>query len=214
LSEHALSAGYHSVVLPAVDLQCCALKQAAFVVACDDDTTIGILQSRIHEVWALRSGSLLEDRPRYTPTTCFETFPFSEGLTPNIPAAEYAADQNAKAIATAARELFKLRDHYLSPPEWTDWIITPEEQVARFPKRPVAKPGYEADPKTRTLTNLYNARPSWVALAHETLDEAVAAANGWSDYTPAIEDGEILRRLLAMNFARGRSKGDCWQGLA
>jgi methylase of polypeptide subunit release factors len=196
-AKHYLCAWTHPAVTPG---------DALVVVARDDDTTIGILQSRIHEVWALRSGSSLEDRPRYTPTTCFETFPFPEGLTPNIPAAEYAADQNAKAIAIAAQDLFKLRDHYLSPPEWTDWIITPEEQAAGFPKRPVAKPGHEADLKKRTLTNLYNARPAWLALAHETLDKAVAAANGWSDYTPAMEDGEILRRLLELNFARGAAK--------
>lgn len=196
-AKHYLCAWTHPAITPG---------DALVVVARDDDTTIGILQSRIHEVWALRSGSSLEDRPRYTPTTCFETFPFPEGLTPNIPAADYAADQNAKAIAIAAQELFKLRDHYLNPPEWTDWIITPEEQAAGFPKRPVAKPGHEADLKTRTLTNLYNARPVWLALAHETLDKAVAAANGWSDYTPAMEDGEILSRLLAMNFARGAAK--------
>ncbi|MBS2021772.1 MAG: N-6 DNA methylase [Deltaproteobacteria bacterium] len=34
------------------------------------------LQSRIHELWARFFGSSLEDRLRYTPTDCFETFPF------------------------------------------------------------------------------------------------------------------------------------------
>lgn len=52
------------------------------VVARSDDTTFGILHSRFHELWALCLGTSLEDRPRYTPTTCFETFPFPEGLTP------------------------------------------------------------------------------------------------------------------------------------
>ena len=47
-----------------------------------DDTTLGLLHSRFHELWSLRMGTSLEDRPRYTPTTCFETFPFPEGLTP------------------------------------------------------------------------------------------------------------------------------------
>ena len=46
------------------------------VIARDDDTTFGILHSRFHEVWSLRLGTSLEDRPRYTPTTTFETFPF------------------------------------------------------------------------------------------------------------------------------------------
>ena len=35
-----------------------------------------VLQARIHEIWALFLGSTLEDRPVYTPTDCFETFPF------------------------------------------------------------------------------------------------------------------------------------------
>ena len=45
------------------------------VVARQDDYFFGVLHSRAHEVWSLRMGTSLEDRPRYTPTTCFETFP-------------------------------------------------------------------------------------------------------------------------------------------
>ncbi len=37
---------------------------------------------KFHEFWALRMGTSLEGRPRYTPTTTFETFPFPEGLIP------------------------------------------------------------------------------------------------------------------------------------
>src|SRR5215216_1817122 len=44
--------------------------------ALSDDYSFGVLHSRAHELWALRMGTSLEDRPRYTPTTCFETFPF------------------------------------------------------------------------------------------------------------------------------------------
>jgi hypothetical protein len=140
--------------------------------------------------------------PRYTHTTCFETFPFPEGLTPDIPAANYKDNGNAKAIATAAQELIRRRDHYLNPPDWTDWLITPEEKAAGFPKRPVAKVGQEANLKKRTLTNLYNQRPTWLALAHEALDNAVAKAYGWNDYTPQWTDEVILRRLLALNQQR------------
>ena len=38
-----------------------------------------MLQSRVHEVWTRFFGSSLEDRLRYTPSDCFETFPFPEG---------------------------------------------------------------------------------------------------------------------------------------
>lgn len=86
-------------------------------------------------------------------------------------------------------------------------MITPEEEKAGFPKRPVAKPGHEADLKKRTLTNLYNARPAWLDNAHRELDDAVAAAYGWPDYTPAMPDDEILKRLLAMNLERAAKQG-------
>jgi len=56
--------------------------------------------------------------------------------------------------------------------------------------------------KKRTLTNLYNQRPAWLDQAHKTLDAAVAAAYGWTDYTPDIPEAEILSRLLALNLAR------------
>ena len=112
----------------------------------------------------------------------------------------------AENIAAAARRLNELREAWLNPPEWVDWVITPEEEKAGFPKRPVAKPGHEADLKKRTLTNLYNAKlagkAAWLDMAHKALDQAVAAAYGWADYTPEMPDEEILRRLLALNLER------------
>ena len=54
--------------------------------------------------------------------------------------------------------------------------------------------------KKRTLTNLYNARPQWLADAHANLDATVAAAYGWPSN---ISDDEVLRKLLELNLARG-----------
>ena len=102
---------------------------------------------------------------------------------------------------SSAQKPGHLRSHWRNPPEWTDWVITPEEQAAGFPKRPVTKPGHAADLKKRILTNLYNARPAWLTLAHQALDQAVATAYGWPDYTPQWTD-DLLRRLLALNQRR------------
>ena len=55
--------------------------------------------------------------PRYTPSSTFETFPFPEGLSPNIAAREYASDPKARAIAEAARELDEKRKKWLNPPD-------------------------------------------------------------------------------------------------
>lgn len=180
------------------------------VIARADDLTFGILHSRFHELWSLRLGTSLEDRPRYTPTTTFETFPFPAGMTPRDTAPKQgqaaapcmAGDILAANIAAAARHLDQMRNTWLNPPEWVEWVITPEEEKAGFPKRPVAKPGFAAEVKKRTLTNLYNARPAWLDLAHKALDAAVAAAYGWEDYSPAMPDDDILKRLLQLNLER------------
>ena len=169
-------------------------SNTVIVIARDDDTTFGILHSRFHEAWSLRKGTSLEDRPRYTLTTTFETFPFPEGLGPNVPATDYLTDPRAQAIASAARRLVELRDRWVNPPEWVEWV---EEPVPGYPRRPVPCDGEAAkEVKKRTLTNLYNARPQWLADAHAQLDAAVAAAYGW----PAdISDDAALSELLARN---------------
>ena len=170
---------------------------ATIAIARDDDVTFGILHSRFHEVWSLRLGTSLEDRPRYTPTTTFETFPFPKGLTPDIPAADYADNPHTVAIAEAARRLVELRDRWLNPPEWVEWV---DEPVSGYPKRPVPRNEDAAkELKKRTLTNLYNARPQWLADAHASLDAAVAAAYGWD---ADISDDEALRELLGLNLRK------------
>ncbi|MCY4187702.1 MAG: hypothetical protein OXD30_04390 [Bryobacterales bacterium] len=169
------------------------------VIARDDDTTFGILHSRFHEIWSLRLCTWLGkgNDPRYTPSTTFETFPFPPGLTPDISAIDYADDPRAMAIAAEARRLVELRDRWLNPPEWVEWV---DEPVPGYPKRPVARDGDAAKLlKKRTLTNLYNARPQWLADAHDALDAAVAAAYGW----PAdISAEDVLRELLVLNADR------------
>ena len=163
-------------------------------IARDDDTSFGILHSRFHEAWSLRLGTSLEDRPRYTPTTTFETFPFPDGLSPGIPAQAYAQDPRAQAIAAAARRLAALRDRWLNPPEWVEWR---EEPAPDYPPRPVPRSEDAARQlRARTLTNLYNARPQWLADAHAALDAAVAAAYGWD---AEIGEEEALEALLGLN---------------
>ncbi|BBU62545.1 DNA methyltransferase yeeA [Methylosinus sp. C49] len=168
-------------------------------IARDDDATFGVLHSRFHEAWALRLGTWLGvgNDPRYTPTTTFETFPFPEGLTPNIPAAAYADDPRAIRIAAAAKRLDELRRAWLNPPDLVE--IVPEV-VPGYPDRILPKDTEAAVKlKERTLTNLYNQRPQWLADAHAALDRAVAAAYGWPE---EISTEEALEKLLALNLSR------------
>ena len=170
-----------------------------FAIVRDDDTTFGILHSRIHEVWALATSSRhgVGNDPTYNAASCFESFPFPEGLTPNTPSGSYASDPRAIAISNAAVALVDARNRWLNPPEWVDRV---PEVVPGFPERVVAKAGHGAELRRRTLTNLYNTRPAWLVGLHDVLDKAVASAYGWQW---PLSDEEIKSRLFALNQAKG-----------
>ncbi|MDP1692691.1 MAG: hypothetical protein Q8L49_12205 [Burkholderiaceae bacterium] len=197
-----------------------------YVFAREDDSTLGLLSSRIHEAWSLANASMhgVGNDPTYNAKSCFETFPFPAYLTPAATAHQRtealpdgalipadlspAAREHAEQIARAAKRLTDLRDAWLNPPEWSERVpeVVPlGMDRSPYPDRIVAKPGFEKELAKRTLTNLYNQCPSWLAQAHETLDAAVAAAYGWADWSSAMPDDEILRRLLALNLARAGS---------
>jgi hypothetical protein len=81
-----------------------------------------------------------------------------------------------QAIAAAAKELVEMRERWLA-----------------------AEGLSEVERKKRTLTNLYNAHPTWLDLAHKRLDAAVFSAYGWPH---DLTDEQILERLLALNLQR------------
>jgi hypothetical protein len=184
-----------------------------FVFGRSDDFFFGVLHSRIHEAWTLATSPRhgVGNDPTYNAMSCFETFPFPEPT---------AAQRDA--IAAAAYELDLLRSTWLNPPEWTrEEVLTFPGSVdgpwARYVTEPNAKgigtvryprtvPADDAAAKKlakRTLTNLYNERPTWLDLAHKRLDEAVFAAYGW----PAdLSDDDLLARLLALNLERAAAE--------
>ena len=84
--------------------------------------------------------------------------------------------EQGKAIGEIAQELHRLREHWLNPPGLDETQL-----------------------KTRTLTNLYNARPTWLDQLHQRLDRAVLDAYGW----PAdLANQDLLANLLALNLER------------
>lgn len=146
------------------------------VIARDDDYFIGVLQSKVHELWSRRQGTQLREASsgqRYTLTSTFETFPF-----PWPPSHEPQEDPRVRSVAEAARELIAKRDAWLNPPS------TAEKEL-----------------KNRTLTNLYNEYPTWLEFAHHKLDHAVLDSYGWHHN---ISDETILERLLKLNLQRAR----------
>ena len=171
VSKHRLFVWLEGNILP---------DHQIFVFARDDDYFLGVLHSRVHELWARGTGTQLREAEsgfRYTPTSTFDTFPF-----PWPPGAEAADNPHVRAIASAAYALVVQRDRWLNPDGAT-----------------------ERDLKERTLTNLYNARPTWLDLAHRRLDDAVLDAYGWPH---ALDDQQIVERLLVLNRERAVGQSD------
>ena len=159
VSKHRIFAWVDSRTIP---------DSAVVAIARDDDYTFGVLHSRVHELWARAMGTQLrevESGFRYTPTTCFGTFPFPDP-TP---------EQRVR-VEEAARRLVELRDGWLDPPGL----------------------GLEELQK-RTLTNLYNQPPTWLAIAHKILDSAARTAYSWPQ---DMDDAECLAALLSLNSTR------------
>lgn len=140
---------------------------------------------------------------RYNASRTFESFPFPDRLTPSQSSSLFAADARAVAITEAARCLDELRNNWLNPSSLIDGV---PEVVPGYPDRIVPKDDKAAAVlKKRTLTNLYNERPAWLDNAHRALDEAVAAAYGWS---ADLSDEEILERLFKLNQERAAAQAD------
>ena len=182
------------------------------VFARDEDAFLGILHSRIHEVWSTEMGALhAGERRTYNNTRCFDNFPFPQ-----------TSESQAGAISGVMREIDRLRNDWLNPSEWT------REEILEFPgstdgpwkwyvqnanaqgigtvRYPRLVPKDAATAKQlakRTLTKLYNQCPTWLKLAHRRLDEAVCAAYGWK---PDLTDDEILEKLLALNLERAAAE--------
>ena len=112
----------------------------------------------------------------------------------------------------------ELRENWLNPPEWVKtkvlefpasvdgpwarFVVEPDARgigTARWPRLVPKTVDAVAMLKKRTLTNLYNERPTWLDLAHRSLDESVFAAYGWPS---SMTDDAILAALLALNLSR------------
>ncbi len=182
-------------------------------IARSDEYFLGVLQSKMHEKWALATSSWhgVGNDPTYNARSCFATFPFPwpPGEEPQ-PTQEPGSCERVAAIAEAARQLVALRQGWLHPPEAEIGVTISERML-----------------KKRTLTNMYNAlghyranvkgrarnprtwraKISYIELdeietldhIHSTLDNAVLDAYGWPHN---LSDEGILERLLALNLER------------
>jgi hypothetical protein len=172
-SKHRVFRWVDSSVLP---------SHALAVIGSNSDAMFGLVQSRIHEMWSLVLCSALEDRPRYTPNTTFETFPFPIGFMEAPPA----------NVAELARKLNEARDQWLNPEGGDAATLKKRTLTALYNEREAG-------------------RATWLNHLHRDLDRAVLAAYGWSDLAEALFAAEDALRAAnpqgdALGLALGRTE--------
>jgi hypothetical protein len=186
---------------------------ALFVFASERWDLYSVVQSSIHEAWARKYSGALETRLRYSPSDCFETFPFPIGLwqTANPMLADIGACYHEHRRTLMRQLWLGLTDIYNL---FHERDLTPA-LVAKVSKKPpeIAEAGFQGLLELRRL--------------HRELDEAIRNAYGWTDldlghdfhevetlpendrvrYTlsPAARR-EILKRLLAENHRRAAAE--------
>jgi hypothetical protein len=192
-------------------------NDGTIVFAREDDYFFGVLHSKVHELWARRTGTQLREAEsgfRYTPTTTFETYPF-----PWPPGSEPAQDPRVQAIAAAAKALDDFRNSWLHP---KDSLLQGSKELQKrtltnlyncltvYREKIKGKQRIESTWKT-ALRQLFHTEKLAVELIlsldevetldelHATLDQSALEAYGWPR---SLSDEQILEKLLALNLER------------
>ena len=190
-------------------------SHALYVFTTDRWDLYAVVQCTIHEVWARKYSGALETRLRYSPSDCFETFPFPQGLwrTTNQPLADIGQRYHEHRRQLMLRLWLGLTDIYNL---FHNRDLTPAFVAKTSGKPAEAENGYQGILQLRAL--------------HRELDEAILAAYGWSGaggvtlghdfheietlpendrvrYTisPAARK-EVLKHLLTLNHARAAAE--------
>jgi hypothetical protein len=146
-------------------------------IASDDAFHLGALSSRVHVVWALASGGVLEDRPRYNKTRCFDPFPFPEATEPQ---------------RVVIRDLAERLDAHRKAAQLRGATITGMYNLLEMLRSGESFTAREREQHEVAQTEI-------LRQLHDELDAAVADAYGWPVDLP---EADILLNLVALNKER------------
>ncbi len=170
-------------------------SHALAVFPIDTHAAFCALQSRPHEVWARFFGSSLEDRLRYTPSDCFETFPFPDGWEddPALDDAGRAYYEHRAALMIQNDEgLTKTYNRFHDPYEKDDGIVRVRELHAEMDRAVLAAYGWDDIPTDCEFILDYE------------IDEAefVKRRKPYRYRWPDEVRDEVLARLIELNAER------------
>ncbi len=151
-----------------------------------------VLQSRVHEIWARFFSSTLEDRLRYAPSDCFETFPFPLGYEsePVLDAVGQVYHNHRAAVMVAANEgMTKTYNRFHKSGDGSEAILRLRELH---------------DEMDRAVLRAYGWDDLATELRPKFLNEEIEDEYTYQDryFWPAEGRDRVLARLLALNAER------------
>lgn len=146
----------------------CVYSNALNVYPTDSKLFFALMQCRVHEVWARFFASSLEDRLRYTPSDCFETFPFPAGVLKNAAGdARSTANGLLTILETAGREYYEFR---------AALMVRDNEGLTKTYNR-----FHDRDHDATESNHEIVARIQKLRELHAAMDRTVLEAYGWHD---------------------------------
>jgi hypothetical protein len=186
--------------------------EALVVFAFADFCSFSILQSRVHETWARFFGSSIEDRLRYTPSDCFETFPFPLNVqlepTLEIAGREYY-EFRAASMLSNNQGLTAIYNRFHDPGEGSPEIVRLRELHSRLDQSVLEAYGWTDIQITSEFLLDYDEENG------ETTGQR--RKKPWRYRWPDAIRDEVLARLLELNRQRALTEavaGEAQSGTA
>lgn len=181
-------------------------SQSLNVLLLESTAAFTLLQSRIHEAWARFLASTLKDDLRYTPTDCFETFPFPCDWGKNhdlLDAGQVYYDRRAEIMIENSEGLTPTYNRFHDPHEKSADIENLRELHAAMDRAVLEAYGWDDLAKTATCEFLLD-------YEEEDDDEPGAKKSKkkkpWRLRWPDDFRDEVLARLLELNEQRHKEE--------
>jgi hypothetical protein len=177
----------------------CVFSHAVDILAFESDCAFSVLQSRIHEIWARMFGSSMKDDLRYTPSDCFDTFPFPHGWEVNETLSMVGAQYygfRARVLVQNDEGLTKTYNRFHDPAEQHPDVVRLRELHAAMDRAVLDAYGWtDLQPTCEFLLDYEDEE-------EEQAGKASTKKKPWRYRWPDEFRDEVLGRLLALNAER------------
>jgi hypothetical protein len=171
------------------------------IIALEQFSALAVLQSRIHEIWARVLASSMKDDMRYTPTDCFETFPFPANFLADADLESTGKtyyEFRAQLLIRNNQGLTETYNRFHNPAESSADIITLRQLHQQLDSAVLKAYGWaDIQPVCQFILD-YEDQPQTEPDAGRTSKRKKPWRYRWPDETR----DEILARLLELNHQR------------